>query len=574
MFKVCQLSSFALWCSRLSALFFVFVLALLMAIIPAAPVRAQEAISWDDLQAHSTHLRNPYEHLSEAQTYRLSSLYQLKEWTKENPSAPESIEAKEIQRLEQTLAAEGLDTDALLVHADEARAYWRSQSQITNPDLEEQSVQLSGYILPLGNAQADSRTQTVSEFLLVPYVGACIHVPTPPPNQMVYIKPRVAIENPGLFSAVQITGKLRSRSGRYELFRVDGSRTIEVSYAMDLEAITPAPDTNSLAFARQITGPWWRTLPARVSNVLTVSLGNLSRQTSPRTLIMAMLLSFSYGVLHTLGPGHGKAVIVSYFVGNGGSMRRGIVMGIRIALFHVLSAVVIVVFTDQLVQQVGGSSASSYRVVQLISYGAIALIGGWMLRQALKKRNTVHSASYAASGDNATVEAMLYPSLTQQLALSETGQLDRLRETVPQKTAPPGNSAVLADCSCLTCEDPQGIGGWLALAVGAVPCSGALLVLLYGLANDLLWPSVAMVISISVGMAFTLAWIGALAILGNRYGHQAAARQQQKRLSWKEAVPSKPNLLSRFSLVQLGQVAGASCVLLLGASLFLLTLTE
>lgn len=564
------LSFLGLQRSRLSALLLGFVMSVLMAVIPAAPAAAQSTITWEDLQAQSTHLRNPYEHLSEDQTFRLSSLYQLREWTKDNPPAPDSIEAKEIQRLEQTFADEGIDPDSLLVHVDEAQAYWRSQAQTTNSDLEEQFVQLSGYVLPLGDNRSDSQTQSVNEFLLVPYVGACIHVPAPPPNQIIHIEPAAAIENPGVFSAVEVSGKLRSQSNSYELFRVDGTRTVDVSYALDLEAIAPAPNTATLELSGQITGPWWQTLPARISSVLTVSLGNLSQQTSPRTLVFAMLLSFSYGVLHTLGPGHGKAVIVSYFIGNGGSMRRGMLMGVRIAVFHVLSAVVIVIFTDRIVQQVGGSSASSYRVVQLISYGAIALIGGWMLRQALQKRNSLHMAPYVEPENGAMAKAVLYPSLSQQLVRSETVPLDTVQiKTAPIKTASRENTAVWPDCNCLTCEDPQGVSGWLSLAVGAVPCSGALIVLLYGLANDLLWPSIAMVISISVGMAFTLAWIGMVAILGNRYGHRVAARHRQKNL---RQVRSLNRRFPKFSLIQAGQVVGASCVSLLGIGLFLLNL--
>lgn len=522
-----------------------------MAFVPVFPAMAQSAIAWEDLQAHSTHLRNPYEHLSTTQTFRLSSLYKLREWAKENQPAPDSVEAQEIQRLEKAFADEGLDPNALLVDADEARDYWRSQSQVTNPDLIDRSVQLSGFVLPLGeNKRKNNReqqAQQVSEFLLVPFVGACIHVPAPPPNQMIYIKPAAAIENPGLFSSVQVIGTLRARTGSYEVFQVDGSRTVDVSYAMDLQTIAADPNATS----PQITGPWWQTLPARVSGVLTVSLGNLSRQTSPQSLAFAMLLSFSYGVLHTLGPGHGKAVIVSYFVGNGGSLRRGLGMGVRIAVFHVLSAVLIVVLTDTVVQQVGGSSTGSYHAVQLISYGAIALIGGYMLKQALQKQNTLHTPAYStfsgSAGDANAANVMLYPSLSQQIST----------------TAEP--SAVAA-CNCLSCDDRQGIGGWLSLAVGAVPCSGALLVLLYGLANDLLWQSVAMVVSISVGMACTLGWIGVIAIFGNRYGHQLAAQRQQR-------SPGKKRRRNfRFSLTQVSQIIGASCVSLLGIGLFSLTL--
>ncbi len=50
-------------------------------------------------------------------------------------------------------------------------------------DLDGKHVRIGGYVVPL-----DFEATTVKEFLLVPFVGACIHVPPPPPNQIVYVK--------------------------------------------------------------------------------------------------------------------------------------------------------------------------------------------------------------------------------------------------------------------------------------------------------------------------------------------------------------------------------------------------
>ena len=246
-------------------------------------------------------------------------------------------------------------------------------------------------------------------------------------------------------------------------------------------------------------------------------------------------------------------MIISYFVGKRGSLRRGLSMGVRIAIFHVLSAIVVVVLTDAVVRQAGGSAAGNYRVVQLISYGAIAVIGGWMLRQALRSVKVSRRLSVRPPVAATTADTLLYPSLSQQVLELED----------PAVT----NAHLLsADCRCLTCDDSQTMGGWLALAVGSVPCSGALLVLLYGLANDLLWPSVAMVIAISVGMALTLSWIGMTAIIGNRWGEQWA----EKRFANQSGNPS--GLKRPFPFVTIGRLVGASCVCLLGVGLFCFTL--
>ena len=101
-------------------------------------------------------------------------------------------------------------------------------------------------------------------------------------------------------------------------------------------------------------------------------------------LVFALLISFGYGALHTLGPGHGKAVVASYFVGSGGGLARGMTMGTRIAIFHVLSSVIVVFLLDFAVRQTTGSTPSDYRAIRLGSYALIVLIGAVMLWQAVK----------------------------------------------------------------------------------------------------------------------------------------------------------------------------------------------
>ncbi|HIE5097906.1 DUF3299 domain-containing protein [Stenotrophomonas maltophilia] len=65
-------------------------------------------------------------------------------------------------------------------------------------------VRLPGYVVPLANTQ-DGR---LSEFLFVPYYGACIHVPPPPPNQIVHVRLSRPIEMPDMYSPFFLTGTL------------------------------------------------------------------------------------------------------------------------------------------------------------------------------------------------------------------------------------------------------------------------------------------------------------------------------------------------------------------------------
>ncbi|MEO1404205.1 MAG: DUF3299 domain-containing protein [Cyanobacteria bacterium J06635_1] len=511
-------------------------------LVCSVALAAPTLITWDDLQPPTTSLQDPYAQLSIEQTYDLATLAQLQTWVEESDASPNTLEAQEVLRLEQRLQAQGLDIKALLSQVEQARQYWQQQSQNVNLALNGQTVKLSGYALPL----SWNETQQVTEFLLVPYVGACIHVPPPPPNQVVYLKPPSAIDPPGLFAPVTVEGILRQQSASYELFRVDGSRPVEVSYALTLTdlALSPAEDAPATALP---PGPWWQSMPAQISAVLTQAVGNLDRQRSPATFGLGLLIAFSYGVLHTLGPGHGKAVIITYFVGQGGSLRRGIAMGVRIAVFHVLSAVVVVILTDRVIRQVGGATSANYQLVQLISYGAIATIGGWMLWQAMLALQTSPRKTPAPKdlGTNAA-DLILYPDLSRQV-------LDPQPAPEPPGQLRPHRSAAI-DCGCLSCGEPKRAGDWLSLAIGTVPCSGALLILFYGLANNLLWPSVAMVVAISLGMATTLAWIGMMAIFSRQYADRYLGRQ-----------PSPKTY-------QIIKIAGAGCVSLIGLGLFGITL--
>lgn len=64
-------------------------------------------------------------------------------------------------------------------------------------------VKIGGYVVPL-----DFEATKVTEFLLVPFVGACIHVPPPPANQIIYVKAEKGLTLKGEFDPVYVTGTL------------------------------------------------------------------------------------------------------------------------------------------------------------------------------------------------------------------------------------------------------------------------------------------------------------------------------------------------------------------------------
>ncbi|MCW5723625.1 MAG: DUF3299 domain-containing protein [Maricaulaceae bacterium] len=83
-------------------------------------------------------------------------------------------------------------------------------------------VRLGGYVVPL-----DFAAGRVSRFLLVPYFGACIHVPPPPPNQMVYVESSEAFELPSLSAAMRVEGVLRAERHYGDLGAAAYTMTLE-----------------------------------------------------------------------------------------------------------------------------------------------------------------------------------------------------------------------------------------------------------------------------------------------------------------------------------------------------------
>lgn len=91
-------------------------------------------------------------------------------------------------------------------------------------ELDGKRVRIGGYVVPL-----DFEATNVKEFLLVPFVGACIHVPPPPPNQIVYVKTDKGFDVEGSFDPVWVTGTLKVASQYTGL--------AETGYSIDAEKV-------------------------------------------------------------------------------------------------------------------------------------------------------------------------------------------------------------------------------------------------------------------------------------------------------------------------------------------------
>ncbi|WP_236238025.1 DUF3299 domain-containing protein [Pseudomonas faucium] len=97
--------------------------------------------------------------------------------------------------------------------------------------LDGQLIKLPGYIVPL-EVSEEGRT---TEFLLVPYYGACIHVPPPPSNQIVHIFSEMGVRVEDLYQPYWIEGKLQVKASTSELADAGYQMDAEKIYAYELK---------------------------------------------------------------------------------------------------------------------------------------------------------------------------------------------------------------------------------------------------------------------------------------------------------------------------------------------------
>lgn len=118
------------------------------------------------------------------------------------------------------------EIQGIIPHDESAMASRQPVSGGIRTDWNGQNVRLSGFIIPL-----DYTGTGVTAFILVPYVGACIHVPPPPANQLVLVTTPQPYPSDRLFAAVTVTGMFGAASTSTQL--------AEIGYALSADSIEP-----------------------------------------------------------------------------------------------------------------------------------------------------------------------------------------------------------------------------------------------------------------------------------------------------------------------------------------------
>lgn len=209
------------------AVLIVFAIAVSMTFVSAG--HAVETLSWKDLAPPWDDTRNPLTRLSEQQTNDLYTIV-----FGPNYGDPNGKKNADEQKAYDSLKASGIDPAAMLAKIEKLREEADIRDKTLVSELDGRVIKLPGYVLPL-----DFDGTSVKSFLLVPYVGACIHVPPPPPNQIVHVQLKQGFESKGLFAPVWVTGRITAGMDKTSVTLVDGSSDVNFGYALQAAKVEP-----------------------------------------------------------------------------------------------------------------------------------------------------------------------------------------------------------------------------------------------------------------------------------------------------------------------------------------------
>ncbi len=203
----------------------IFVTLFFLSLGNTAIAAGPQDISWQDLLPESEPYDDPFAELDFDQISDLAALLRIEMQLKAGASGEKQEEA---DALREKLTAQGLDPDWLFEQRLIVMEHRQRASESLNEDIVGQAIRLPGYLLPL-----ELVDQKAVEFLLVPTVGACIHTPPPPPNQIVYVRYEDGFKIDGLYQPVWISGEVKAQRQVTELSFIDGEADIDVGYAID-----------------------------------------------------------------------------------------------------------------------------------------------------------------------------------------------------------------------------------------------------------------------------------------------------------------------------------------------------
>jgi len=224
----------------------------------------------------------------------------------------------------------------------------------------------------------------------------------------------------------------------------------------------------------------------------------LKETKSIKLLFLIMFVTFIYGMVHALGPGHGKALIFSYFLSEDTNIKKGIAVGCIIGFLHAFSALFLVLLLYFTIKKAHLNNIEDMsRIIKLISYALIAGIGLFLLTK-------------------------------------KAYDIRRSRDVEGKQFKNKNTQSIIP----------------FAFAVGLVPCTGSTIVLLFSLSLGVLKIGIISIVFMALGMATTISMVGILTILAKSKVKKMFSEKSKRYLLFQNIV----SILGAFLIFSLGVI--------------------
>ncbi len=218
-----------------------------------------------------------------------------------------------------------------------------------------------------------------------------------------------------------------------------------------------------------------RQVQASLHRQLAGAAGDVAATGSSAAMFALIGIGFLYGIFHAAGPGHGKVVITSYLLANVAQVRRGIMLAAAASAAQAVTAVALVGVLVLVLGMAHFQTVHSVWYLEMASYLLLLLVGLALLRNLWRGGHSHHDG--------------------------HCGHAHRGHAHHHHHHAPPAPAR----------DDRRGFLAMVA-AVGLRPCSGAVILLLFSVAQGVFLAGVAGTIAMAVGTAITVSVLAILSV--------------------------------------------------------------
>lgn len=261
-----------------------------------------------------------------------------------------------------------------------------------------------------------------------------------------------------------------------------GSASTGLSVGVETPA-NPAPSGGSMSLVSSFFGHI-ALLQSEFYQKLVAALRAF--RTNPEAAWLLAGISFLYGIFHAAGPGHGKAIISSYVLASGDTLRKGVMLSFVSAFAQAVTAILLVGGAAWIFNLTSLALQETVKSFETLSYALVTGLGFWLvyakaIQPYLAQRRTAAAIDHVhVAGADGSCDAC-----------------GHVHAPSPAMLAEPLTPARAAS---------------IILAIGLRPCSGALIVLVFALSQGMVLAGIASTFAMALGTGITVALLALLAV--------------------------------------------------------------